>query len=357
MSRATHATTIAARCLLPLLLFAGGCGQQSPGPTPAATSTSTHAPAPTTSPHSFQNPVLRSDFPDPFILREGDMYYGYATNASGKNVQAARSPDLVHWELLPDALPALPVWAKPGGGFVWAPEVIKIGDRYVLYYVARDRASNRQCIGVATGEEPRRFRDDHDRPLICQTSEGGSIDPSPFRDGDHLYLYWKNDGNCCGYTTYIYVQELAPDGQSLLGQPIRLLQNDQRWEGAIIEAPTMWKQEGKYYLFFSGNLYSTPDYAVGYATCQSPTGPCQDAPENPILKSSLEKPPVIGPGHQAIILDKDGETWMVYHAWEVSSAGVKTSRRLMWIDRLTWEGGKPHVHGPTTTPQRCPDQC
>jgi beta-xylosidase len=306
----------------------------------------------------FQNPVFKYNFPDPGVIKVGEVYFAYATNGAGRNVQLARSTDLVHWTLLLDAMPALAPWIKLSPSDVWAPEAIQIGERYVLYYTARDRQSGKQCIGVATSGKPEgKFQDTSDRPLICQTNEGGSIDPSPFRDGDKLYLYWKNDGNCCGYTTYIYVQELAPDGLSLVGQPARLLQNDQRWEGAIIEAPTMWKHEGQYYLFFSGNLYSSLEYAVGYATCRSPTGPCQDAPENPILKTSLEKPPVIGPGHQTIVADDDGETWMVYHAWEVSSAGLKTDRRFMWIDRLTWENGKPRVHGPTTAPQRCPDEC
>ena len=103
---------------------------------------------------SFQNPVLRADFPDPGLLFAEGLYYAYATNGSGKNVQLARSADLVEWELLTDAMPSLPTWAKLGGSFVWAPEVIQIGEQYVLYYTARDKAADRQCIGVATSDKP-----------------------------------------------------------------------------------------------------------------------------------------------------------------------------------------------------------
>ena len=46
---------------------------------------------------TYQNPVLQSDFPDPFVLHAGDAYYAYATNGSGANMQRAKSPDLVHW--------------------------------------------------------------------------------------------------------------------------------------------------------------------------------------------------------------------------------------------------------------------
>ena len=302
----------------------------------------------------FQNPVLKTDFPDPFLLKEGDTYYAYATNGQGKNVQVARSTDLVKWEGLADAMPVIPKWAKPN--FTWAPEVIKIGDTFVIYYTARDKASDKQCVGVATSEKPEgKFKDTRDAPFVCQVDEGGTIDASPFRDSDgKLYLLFKNDGNCCGFSTYLYIQELGSDGLSLVGEPVRLVKNDKVWEGSVVEAPTMWKQEDTYYLFYSANSYAGLEYAVGYATCETPKGPCTDAEENPILKTALTKPPVIGPGHQTLVVDDDGETWLVYHAWEVASTGLKTSRRLMWIDRITWQDGKPDVQGPTTAPQPLP---
>lgn len=320
----------------------------------AAAASAAASPAAVAGPGEFQNPVLKVDFPDPFLLKEGDTYYAYATNGQGKNVQAARSTDLVKWEGLADAMPVMPKWVKPN--FTWAPEVIKIGDKFVIYYTARDKASNKQCVGVAISDKPEgKFKDTRDSPFVCQVNEGGTIDASPFRDADgKLYLLFKNDGNCCGFSTYLYSQELAADGLSLVGEPVRLVKNDQVWEGSVVEAPSMWKQEDTYYLFYSGNSYAGLEYAVGYATCETPKGPCTDAPENPILKTALKKPPVIGPGHQTLVVDDDGETWLVYHAWEVASTGLKTSRRLMWIDLITWQDGKPVVQGPTTAPQPLP---
>jgi len=299
---------------------------------------------------------LRADFPDPFILHDRDTFYGYATNtAGGSNIQLAQSTDLVHWQVLSDAMPSLPKWAQLGGSYVWAPEVIKVGDRYNLYFTARDKQADRQCVGVATSDKPTgKFKDTSDKPLVCQVDQGGTIDPSPFRDGDKLYLYFKNDGNCCGKPTYLYSQELAPDGLSLTGQPTQLVRNDRAWEGSVVEGPTMWKHDNHYFLFFSANDYAGPPYAVGYASCTSPTGPCQDAPENPILKTATNTTPlVIGPGGQTIVEDH-GKTWIAYHVWEVSSTGLRTDRRFMWLDQLTWEDEKPHVHGPTTAPEPVP---
>lgn len=364
--------------LLVFALVLGACGgqaQQTGQPqvpaVPSATPPVTPAPnlptaippltlvtSPTPAPQGqFQNPVLRADFPDPSVIFVDGVYYAYATNSAGRNVQRARSNDLVAWEQMPDALPALPPWASLGGSLVWAPEVIQIGEQFVLYYTARDKQSNRQCIGVATSADPAgRFVDASDKPLICQADEGGSIDPSPFRDRDGtLYLYWKSDGNCCGIATYLYVQKLAPDGLSMLDAPIRLLRNDAVWEGRVVEAPTMWRHDDAYYLFFSGNNYAGFEYGVGYASCETASGPCTDAAGNPILKSVMDrKPLVVGPGHQAIVQDGQGATWMLYHVWEVTANGTRGSSRFLWLDRLSWENGQPRVQGPTTEPQALP---
>jgi beta-xylosidase len=346
------------RLTLLLLLFVISCGQQTAAPTPTTAPTPTAAPAPTTAPpaaNTFTNPVFRQDFPDPDLLLVGDTWYAYATNGSGANIQRARSEDLITWQRLPDALPALPGWAQLGGSFVWAPEVLALDNRFVMYFTARDKAADRQCIGVAVADAPDRpFRAQGDGPLVCQAEEGGSIDAHPFRDGEQLFLYWKNDGNCCGQATYIYAQPLAPDGLSLTGEPTRLVRNDAQWEGRVVEAPTMVRRDETYFLFFSGNNYGGLEYAVGYAVCETPVGPCEDAPENPILASKIDAPPlVVGPGHQDI-LEVNGETWIAYHAWEVLSNGTRGSRRFLWLDRIVWEDGRPVIQGPTTGAQPRP---
>lgn len=304
---------------------------------------------------TFQNPVLTSDFPDPYILPVEDSYYAYATNAYGKNVQVSRSDDLVSWDLSKDAMPTLASWVRLNRPDVWAPEVMRVGENYLLYYTARDETSGKQCLGVAISDAPEgKFRDMNDQPFICQTDEGGSIDAHPFLNEDGtLYLYWKNDGNAVGMATYIYAQEMTPDGLGLVGEPVRLIRNDMAWEGGVIEAPTMWERDGNYYLFFSANSYAGLEYAVGYATCDTPIGPCEDAPENPILASRMTESLVIGPGHQTIVEDEEGQTWLVYHVWQVTG-GLRGNSRFMWLDQLEWQEGKPVVAGPTAAPQAAP---
>jgi beta-xylosidase len=290
---------------------------------------------------TFTNPVYGGDFPDPFVLKVGDTYYAYATNGAGKQVQTLTSKDLVHWQPGPDALPRVGSWTF--NGETWAPEVLKRSDdSFVLYYTAT------KCIGRAVASEPLGpFVDRAKKSLVCQSTLGGSIDPSPFRDDDgKLYLLWKNDGNAIGAPTEIYAQRLSPDGLRLVGKRTTIEKNDVPWEASVVEGPMLWRHDARYFLFYSGNVYSGAGYAVGYATCESPLGPCKDAPENPILETTCE---ARGPGHNTLIEDAAGQTWIVYHAWDAAY-----SKRRLWIDRLNWQDGKPVVDGPTCARQDAP---
>lgn len=319
--------------------------QATANPAPAATTApSTAEPTAALGPDQFLNPVISQDFPDPDVLKVGDTYYAYATGnfEARVSVQAARSSDLIDWELLPDAMPAFAPWAEEDPGLVWAPEVTTSADgqTYVLYFTARVAGTTTQCIGVATSAAPEGpFSAAGDEPLICQREQGGSIDASSFVDEDGArYLLWKNDGNCCGGATWIYIQPLSDDGLTLLGEPQQLLRNDKRWEGALIEAPTLWKQDGRYYLFYSANAYNSPDYGVGYAVADAVLGPYTKA-DGPLVESELQNA-VVGPGGQDIVTDPDGDSWMLYHSW---GPGYRT----MSANELTWEGGAPVLQGPS----------
>lgn len=291
------------------------------------------------------------NFPDPFVLRVGETYYAYGTNSDAGNVPTLRSSDLVAWTPGEDALPELGPWATAGK--TWAPEVLRRRDgKFVLYYTARSLELNTQCVGRAVADRvvgP--FVDSSRRPFVCQIDEGGSIDASPFQDGSALYLLWKNDGNSRGLDTYVYAQRLTADGLRLSGKRARLVKQDAPWEGALVEAPTMWREGGRLYLFFSANKYYDRTYAVGYATCAAPLGPCRDARNNPILETACD---AVGPGHQAIVRDDDGETWLVYHAWPPDAVGSEFPGRVLWIDRLEWRRGRPDIAGPTCEPQPKP---
>ena len=304
-------------------------------------------------------PVFEEDFPDAFVLPHGSQFIAYATN-NGANVPVAVSRDLTSWGFardpatgkVRDALPQLGAWAKTG--FTWAPEVLQLGNRYLLYYTASDRGRNAQCIGVAESADPLGpFADSRAEPIVCQTDLGGSIDADAFRDADgKLYLYFKNDGNRIHARTSLWGQPLAPDGLSLTGQPVELVKDNQSWEERVVEAPTMVRSPAGYQLFFSGGFFGWNEnegglspYAMGYASCSGPLGPCTAAGENPILHSFNDREAgcLSGPGHQSIF-NVGERTFISFHAWQASSGCRKVDdRRYLYIAPLFWKDGKPQI--------------
>ena len=306
-------------------------------------------------------PAFKENFPDAFVLVHGGQFIAYSTN-DGPNVPMAVSSDLVHWRFATDsagkkldALPRLGSWAKTG--FTWAPEVMKAGDRYLLYYTASDARRNAQCIGVAVASDPfGPFVDDRAEPIVCQADLGGSIDASAFRDSDgKLYLYFKNDGNRVHARTSLWGQALAADGLSVTGPPVELVKDDQKWEERVVEAPTMVRSPAGYELFFSGGFFGwnaeeggLSPYAMGYANCSGPLGPCAPSRDNPILHSFYDRDAgcLSGPGHQSIFTVGD-RTFISFHAWEASSGCRKVDdRRYLYVAPIFWKDGKPQI-GPS----------
>jgi beta-xylosidase len=304
---------------------------------------------------TFTNPVLGGDFPDPGVMRTDDAWYAYATGDLTVNIQVARSTDLVTWERLGEALPRLPFWQPSARGSTWAPEVWRTSAGYVMSYTARDALSGRQCLALAVATSPEGpFVDDSDAPFLCQVDLGGSIDPFPFQDADgSRHLLWKNDGNCCGQPTRLWMAPLSDDGLALIGEPVDLgLGADQPWEGALIEAPTLLLEDDTYLLLYSANAYDSDRYAVGVATATSLHGPYTDVPGNPILASDDE---AAGPGGQAVVTDADGDPWLLYHAWDPAAVGSRLGGvRTMWLDELLIEGDRVTVDGPDAGPQAVP---
>jgi len=320
-----------------------GPGSASGGPEPAPDAAQHRA--------TFTNPVFAENFPDPQAIKADGAWWAYGTNGPRGNVPVLRSTDLVSWEPAGDAMPDLASWADAGK--TWAPEAVRLpGGEYALFYTAAAREAGRQCIGAAFSPVPGGpFRDTSSGPLVCQRDQGGSIDASPYLDdAGRLWLTWKNDGNAVQQDTWLYSARLADDGRSLASEPTRLLSQDVPWEGELIEAPFFYSHGGRLHLFYSANSFASADYAVGYATCESPLGPCAKAPENPVLTSNEH---AAGPGHISLV-EKDGRTWMLYHAWQPDAVGEEPPGRHLWLDEVTWPQGRPVVDGPDPGPQPVP---
>jgi beta-xylosidase len=313
----------------------------------SAASSAAESPAP----GQFVNPVYQDNFPDPAVLLVASTFHAYGTQGGGANVQTLTSADLVHWTKGADALPTVGPWASAGN--TWAPEVIAIGGSYTMFYVARDTASDKQCIGRAMAKNPAGpFTDTSGHAFVCQPELGGSIDPNPVRDTDgQLYLYWKNDGNCCSEKVQLWGQKLSTNGAKLEGKRVPLMTNTKPWQGNLVEAPEMLVHQGTHTLLYSAADYASTSYAVGYASCTGPLGPCTDRSEQPLLASTDQ---AAGPGHCFPLSMPNGDTWLIYHAWKPDGIGSVYPGRQLWLDPLHWKGTAPQPVVPNAEPQRDP---
>ena len=278
-------------------------------------------------------PALAYDFPDPYVLRTGNGYIAYATNAAGGAVQKARSSNLVRWELAGDALTALPSWAVPGA--TWAPAAILRSNETLLYYTVRQKSLDRLCISVAASASPEGpFTDSTTGPLEC--GETGAIDPSPFVAPDGtLSLLFKAER-----PSRIYARPLRPDGRSFSGPAQLMLTSTQRWESGVVEAPSMLRNGSSYWLFYSGNDWNSKSYAEGVARCDGPAGPCRALGRNPVFATYGR---VVSPGGGEVFTDSGGAWWMAYHAYQDPLVKYPNSR-LMRLARVGFAGdGTPTV--------------
>jgi hypothetical protein len=293
-------------------------------------------------------PSYNQDFPDPSVMVVNGSYYAYSTQVQVENVPGTTSPDGIDWTgRKADTLPSLPSWVA--SGHTWAPSVAQDDSgQFVMYYSALDGSFGAECLGRATSSSPNGpFVDDNSAPVLCQPSLGGSIDPDIFTGADgQSYLIWKNDGNTVGQRTYLWSEALGHNLQ-LQGTPTPLLSDDQGWQGGSIEGPNMVQAQGTFFLFYSGNLYASTHYAVGFATCSSPLGPCTDSPQNPVLVS---RPGMSGPGGVSAFTGSNGQLMMAFAAWPGQVGYPNGGYRAMYVASVSFENGVPLFDPVEATP-------
>jgi len=315
---------------------------------------------------TYRNPVYPDVFADPFVLRHEGMYYAYGTapgGADGREIPVLRSNDLVHWESLGHAL------APTGATQFWAPEVASHAGRFYMYYSSgggvHEGVDHR--LRVAVAEHPAGPFVDYGKLLV--PDQPFSIDAHPFRDLDgQWYLYYcvdflEEEGDH-RVGTGIVVDRLL-DMTTLAGAARVVVRPHHDWHvflkdrtmyGATydwhtVEGASVLVHEGKYYCFYSGGAWERENYGVSWVVADHPLGPWRrpDGGPEAVLMRTPASGELLGPGHNSFTMGPDGQTWIVYHAWDPG----QTARR-MCIDRLAWEGERPVTKGPTWTEQPAP---
>jgi hypothetical protein len=128
-------------------------------------------------------------------------------------------------------------------------------------------------------------------------------------------------------STPIRAQRIAEDGRSLIGEDRIVLANDLDWEGHLIEGPFVTLQNGRYWMFYAGNDFSTPSYGIGVAVADHPLGPYVKQGE-PLLRSTREW---TAPGHASVAPGLHGQPQLFFHAFHPGTGGYNAFRALLTV--------------------------
>lgn len=288
--------------------------------------------------NTYTNPVVDYSLPDPSVIKGDDGYYYLYATEDIRNLPIHRSKDLVNWELVGTAFTdeTRPDFEPKGG--LWAPDINKIGDKYVLYYSMSVWGGEWTCgIGCAVADTPAgKFKDCGMMFRSNGINVQNSIDPFYIEDGGKKYLFW---GSFHG----IYGIELSDDGLKVKegAKPVQVA-------GDAYEGTYIHKRDGYYYLFASigrccEGIKSTYTTVVGrsdklFGPYFDKQGRSMSDNHHEILIQKNES--FVGTGHNSeIVTDKVGNDWMFYHAVKVSDP----DGRVLMLDKIVWEDDWPSV--------------
>jgi arabinan endo-1,5-alpha-L-arabinosidase len=254
------------------------------------------------------------------IIKCQDEFWVFST---GRGVPSWHSKDLVTWMAGPSIFTNPPPWvagAVPANRALdyWAPDVIYLDGRYLLYYSVSSFGKRVSAIGLVTTPtlDPKdpayKWTDQGLVVASTGTNDFNTIDPAIFHDANGSL--WLAFGSFWSGIKMIQLdpktgQRLTPDS------PLYSLAHSD-----AIEAAYLYQHNGYYYLFVNWGICcqgikSTYNIRVGRS--RTVTGPYLDRDGNNLFGGGgtafLDTTkPYVGPGHAGII-EVNGKYWLSCH--------------------------------------------
>jgi beta-glucanase (GH16 family) len=280
------------------------------------------------------------------IIQDGGRYYIFGTKPG---INARSSTDLLNWVAEPNVFKTPPAWTKkiaPGfDGYFWAPDIIKVNGKFLLYYSVSAWGKQTSAIGLVTSPTLDATATNHvwtDCGEVIHSTNGyafNTIDPSVMQDRDgKLWLafgsYWQG----------LYLTELNPQTGKRVSTNSPLYQL--AWNHSI-EAACLTRHGKFYYLFVNWGQCckgTNSTYEVRVGRAENVTGPyldrdgkdLKDGGGSPFLQSHGR---FFGPGHIGI-LGGDGDaqpTRFSFHYYDADTAG----KSRFALGTLDWSDGWP----------------
>jgi beta-xylosidase len=258
---------------------------------------------------TFKNPILKSDYSDPDILRHGDDFYLIASDFHFVGMQVLHSKDLVNWKIIGQVFDRLDMASKYDEmkGYsqgTWAPALrYHSGEFYVFVCTPNDG------LFMWHAKKP---SGPWSKTVTVKAIEKWE-DPCPFWDDDgQAYLVHSHVG-----AGPLILHKMSADGTQLLDDGKEI------YRGKVAEGPKLYKRNGYYYI-------SLPEGGVS-------TG-WQAVLRSLNIYGPYERRQVFPPGspHQGGWVElKNGETWFV----SFKSTGYLG--RICYLNPIRWEDDWP----------------
>ncbi len=279
---------------------------------------------------TYRNPVIPGDFPDPSIIRVGEIYYAAGTTSDfGPNYPIYQSTDLVNWKQTGAVFNKLPDWTSDS---FWAPELFYDNGTFYVYYTAKRKGDRVSCIGVATTKDISKGFED--KGIIVEWGNE-AIDGFVFRDDDgKLYILWKAYGLTPGRPVEILASELSTDGLKMVGESFSITRYDNGWTGGGEEGQCMVKHNEYYYMFYSigGCCDNRCSYRVMVARSKDLRSGWEQYRGNPLLQGGdMWK----CPGHGTMVTTIDNRYYFLYHAYH--NIDFEYIGRQGLLDEVAWD--------------------
>ncbi|MCR9014158.1 glycoside hydrolase family 43 protein [Aquiflexum gelatinilyticum] len=297
----------------------------------------------------FYNPILQGCYPDPSITRKGGDYYLVNSSfAMFPGVPIFHSKDLVNWTQIGHVLDRKSQLKVEDSGIsagIYAPDILYNQYNDTFYMITTQFSGGMGNIVVKTKDPKQGWSD----PNKLNFS---GIDPALFFDEDGKAYVVHNDAPDKGKELYnghrvikIWEYDMAAD-QVIEGSDKIIVDGgvDIKQKPSWIEAPHIYKKNGKYYLMCAEGGTGGWHSEVIFVS-DNPKGPYIPAPSNPILTQRYfakdRKNKVDWAGHADLVLGPDNKYYGVFLGIRPNTKDRVNSGRETFILPVDWSGEFP----------------
>lgn len=287
---------------------------------------------------------------DPVMAKEGDTFHLYFT---GWNISSMSGKDLKTWRYEKDVFSAPPQWAmecvRGYKGHTWAPDIIRHGGNYHIFYSCSTFGKNTSAIGHAYRStlEPNDSIPWTDTGVVIQSQPGdnyNAIDPNVIIDDDNHP--WMTFGSFWGGIQLVRLTDdltaLSPSDsvRTICSRLAKGQTNAGNHAPNAVEAPFIFRHGEYYYLFVSFDYCCRglkSNYKVAVGRAKQVTGPYLDKDGRDMSAGGgtiliAHDPDNVAIGHCSAY-HFDGKDYFLAHGY----SSVHEGRSQLVLKEMVWD--------------------